>query len=360
VKRHLRKPYLKTVSIVTLGSFLIGVGFGAWREHRAKAHIARTTPLRVLCEENWLDGRSLEKVARRLAIPIQLITYSRPSEFLRQMANSDSNIDVICTSSFLVRSLVHSRWLKKIGNSRLPNLKQISVDFVHLPYDAEASFTVPLFWNLYGLFGKHGNAALTWKQAFQSKRLSIWGDELNILYLMSTNGVDIAERLAQENDKTLESDIRSFIRAAFQILEPQTSPVSAEAVVAKADWIQLPLSLVSRLIGGDSPYQFWLPEDGGAIEVGVLAVGEKSTRKEEALALINELISTEHALEVHQRLKAGVVHASLSHLTSIAPFERPEALRRFPLNRFKFPDMNLDAIPRFQKVYDETKTSNRK
>jgi spermidine/putrescine-binding protein len=120
------------------------------------------------------------------------------------------------------------------------------------------------------------------------------------------------------------------------------------------------LALVARLIGENSPYHFWLPEDGGTIEVGVLAVGEKSQRAAEALELINELISTDHALEVHQRLRAGVVHTSLSHLTSIAPLERPEALRQFPLNRFKFPDVSIDAIPRFQKFYDEALASNRK
>lgn len=336
------------------------MGFGVWSEHRTKVRIANTTPLRVLCEEKWLDEKSLEKIARKLATPIQLITYSSPSEFLRQMANSDGKIDVICTSSFLVRSLIHSRWLKKIDNPNLPNLKQVSVDFVHLPYDSEADYTVPLFWNLYGLFGKSGPLVPTWKQAFQSKRLSVWGDELNMLYLLSANGVNISERLEQENDKTLENDIRSFIHTAIHVFEPSSSPVSAEAIIAKADWIQLPLALVSRLIGENSPYHFWLPEEGGTIEVGVLALGEKSSRTQEALDLVNELISTDHALEVHQRLRAGVVHTSLSHLTSIAPMERPEALRQFPLNRFHFPDLSIDAIPRFHKVFDETRPSNRK
>lgn len=354
------KRYLRTVSIVTLGSFLVGMGFGVWREQQAKSRLARTIPLRVLCEESWLDEKSLEKIARKLSTPIQLITYARPSEFLRQMANTDGNIDVICTSSFLVRSLTHSRWLKKIDNLGLSNLKQVSVDFVHLPYDSGAQYTVPLFWNLYGLFAKNGSTTPSWKQALQSKRVSVWGDELNMLYLMNNNGVNVSERLEREDDKTLEADIRSFIQAAIQILEPQTSPLSAEAIVSRADWIQLPLALVARLIGENSPYHFWLPEDGGTIEVGVLAVGEKSQRAAEALELINELISTDHALEVHQRLRAGVVHTSLSHLTSIAPLERPEALRQFPLNRFKFPDVSIDAIPRFQKFYDEALASNRK
>jgi hypothetical protein len=40
-------------------------------------------------------------------------------------------------------------------------------------------------------------------------------------------------------------------------------------------------------------------------------------------------------------------------LDSIAPLQKAEALRRYPLTRYVFPDVKVDAIPRFQKLFGE-------
>ncbi len=285
-------------------------------------------------------------------------TYSNPSEFLRQMANADGKIDVICTSSLLLKSLINSHWLKKTDFTALENTKYISVDFMHLPYDPESEYSVPVFWNLYGFFGKGEGPLTSWKQTIQSKRVSLWGEELNVLNLLARNGVKIEERLQDSENKSLETDIRKFIQSVAQIYPPSTGAISAEAITAKVDWIQIPLAHVARLVGEASPYRFWLPTDGGTVDVGLFAIGEKSDRPELAMDLINHLISTDQALELHKRVGGSVVHTSLNHLDSIAPLQKAEALRRFPLTRYVFPDLSVDAIPRFQKLFSERSKSD--
>lgn len=331
-----------------------------WSERNQRKELLGKTPLRVLCAENWLSEEVLNEFSREHKIPIDLYTYSRPSEFLRQMANSDGRVDVICASSFLLKSLVQSHWLQKITFEDLPNLQLVSVDFRHLPYDPHGEFAVPLFWNLYGFFGKGQGANGTWKQVWQSKRVTLWGEELNLLHSMTRSGVKVEERLeAEEESKGLEDDIRQFAGRAAEILKPNLTPVSAEALVSHADWVLLPLGRVARLLGDKSPYQFWLPDDGGAVEVGLLAVGSKAEQVELAKLLIGQLLSNEHALDVHKRLNTGVVHSTLDKLNSVAPLQRASALRQFPLNRFEFPNLSVEALPRFQKIYDQTFPSGR-
>ena len=149
-------PYLRTILIVTAISFTFGIGYGFWRAERSQTHLAEATAIRMLCPESWYSLESLEKISKKLSTPIQLFTYANPSEFVRQMANADSKVDVICTSSLLAKSLIQSHWLKKIDTSSLNNGKQLSVDFSNLPYDPNAHHTVPVFWNLYGIFGQSG------------------------------------------------------------------------------------------------------------------------------------------------------------------------------------------------------------
>lgn len=321
--------------------------------------MSEATPLRVLCAENWISEEVLKKFSREHNVPVQLFTYARPSELLRQMANSDGKVDVICTSSLLLKGLIQSNWVRKISYEDISNRQMISVDFLHLPYDPAGNYAMPLFWNLYGFFGKSlPEANTTWKQTWLNKRVTLWGEELNLLHAMTRSGVKVEEGLMEEQSKGLDDELRRFIQRAASILKPDLAPVTAESIVSKADWIMLPLSRVARLLGENSPYRFWLPDDGGAVEVGLLAIGSKSEQPELAKKLIGELISTEHAMEVHRRMGAGVVHSTLANMKSIAPLQRAEALRSFPLNRFEFPDLSIESLPRFQKIYDETFASN--
>jgi spermidine/putrescine transport system substrate-binding protein len=340
------RSYITLALPFLIAFFVSGIAWGMWSAKKQRRALAEAAPLRV----------------REHNVPVQLYTYSRPSEFLRQMANSDGRIDVICTSSLLLKSLVQSHWIQKTDYSQLSNLQLISVDFLHLPFDPNSEYSVPLFWNLYGFFGKSAAApssAATWKQTWQTKRVTLWGEELNILFAMSRSGVKVQEDLLEEGNKSLENDIHQFAARAAHILQPNPAPIVAEALVANTDWIMLPLGRVARLLGANSPYRFWLPEDGAAVEAGLLAIGSKADQPALAKELINELISTEHALEAHRRLGGGVVHSTLNSMSSIAPLQRAEALRSFPLNRFSFPDLSIEALPRFQKIYDETFASDR-
>jgi hypothetical protein len=77
------------------------------------------------------------------------------------------------------------------------------------------------------------------------------------------------------------------------------------------------------------------------------------------MSLINELISTNDALYTHTKLGMGIVHSSLEGVASVAKLQKPEALREFPLNKLTFPDVDLQDIPRFQKIFNESVKAGR-
>lgn len=342
--------YIKQSLAVIVAFFFCGFGYGLWNTKKQNTDMARATPLRILCGDGWISDSLIRQFALENKTPVQLFTYARPNELLRQLANSDGRIDVICTSSLLLRGLIQSKWIRKMDYQSLPNRQLLSVDFANLPYDPKSEYSVPLFWNLYGLFGK-GDATEpgSWKDTWASKKVVLWGEDLNLFQLLNTLSPLDIER-PQQGDE----DIRNFVRDASLILKPSGTSISAEALIAKGEWLQIPLARVARLLGKNSPYRFWLPEDGAALEVGVLTIGERAQQPELAMKLINQMISSDEALETHKRLKGGVVHASLNGLTSIAPLEKAQAVRGFPLTRFKFPDLDLEALPHFQKIVDDT------
>ncbi|MGE4130076.1 MAG: hypothetical protein AB7F86_00475 [Bdellovibrionales bacterium] len=343
---------------ITLGFFALGLSWGFWSREKEITSLSNGRPLRILCEEGWLNEDLLNRFAQKYKVRVLHWTYSNPNEFLRQMANSNGKIDVICTNSVLLQSLVSSKWIRKWDYASLPNSRHISVDFFNLPYDPKSEYSVPIFWNLYGFFGKGTDPSATVKQTIQSKKVSIWGEELNMIHLLSHNGVHIDERLNDAENKSLELDIQRFLKSLARVELPVTAEISAEAITSKVDWIQIPLAQVARLLGETSPYHFWLPSDGGAVSVGVFAIGELSENPELAARLINELISTESALEIHKRMGAAVVHTTLDYMDSIAPLQKASSIRRFPLTQYTFPNISLDVIPRFQKYYSKLSSEN--
>lgn len=345
------RKHNRLIGVIVIVGFLIGLGWGLWRGHVRSAHRPHEVPLRVLCAENWLSPDVLEDFSKRHAIHVQLFTYSRPSEFLRQMANSDGKVDVICTSSYLLRSLVRSHWIKAVDYLKLGNVHAVSVDFLHLPFDAQTKYGVPLFWDLYGLWGKPTDLSKGLKATAGERKVAVWGDEMNLLDLLSRWGVQLDERIEQEEVKELQGDVRSFSRAFHKVIPPQVSSEDLKQVFATEDWTQAPLSRVAALLGPNS--NFVLPLDGGSMELGLLAIGSQAVQPELAMELINELMSTKHAMEIHQRLGKGVVHKTLDNVETIPAMLRPSGLRLFPLTRLNFPDLSVEYLPLFEKIYNE-------
>ncbi len=352
------KIYSKYLLFLGTVFFCLGIAWGIWTDRKNARQLARAAPLRILCAEKWLSDNVLQKFSLDHHVRIQQWTYATPSEFVRQMANSEGKVDVICTSSLLVKSLERSHWLKKMNFQSLSNLKLLAVDFARLPYDPEFDYSVPLFWNLYGFFGKHeAPSSSTWKQTLHDHKVSLWGDELNVLQILGRFGVKMEEHLEEEEgkaQKAFQEELKHFTQSLAHVLKPGSAAATAEVLVAGADWVELPVARVAQWLGSGSLYHFWLPDDGATLDVGVLGVGENATQPELAMSLINELLTTEAALETHQHVGGGVVHASLSNLNTILPFEKPQALRQFPLNRLQFPDLSVEVLPHFQKIYDET------
>lgn len=320
--------------------FLAGVGWGVWSHRADLKRMARATPLRVLCGENWLSPSVLEEFSRKNHVPVQLWTYARPSELLRQMANTSGRIDVVCTSSMLLRSLVRNQWLMKQDYRDLRHLQEVAVDFRHLPYDPRGEYQVPLFWNLYGLVGQSEDPP-DWK------RVAYWGEELIILDAVTRAGIPLTEE--DEGPRRGPPHIeraRQFLAGLAPLLAP-TRELGAEVLAGRVDWALAPLARAKV----SEEQRFHLPEEGSILEVGVIGVGARSEQPELARKLIDMLLKAEHGAEVHARLGAGVVHPTLDH--TVPKGAQSSALRRFPLNRYRFPDLDVEALPRFQKIFDE-------
>ena len=284
------------------------------------------TALRILCPENWLSAARLEDFANRRHAKLNLFTYSTPGEFVRQMANADGRLDVVCAPSFAVRALIKNQWLKRLDYLSLPPVNAIAADFLHLPYDPRGEFTVPLFWDAYGLVGKPET------------------DEANIRLWAADDWV-LMTQLSKAEAAALDQTLRRWAAKPGRLSHRARSLPDALGNFSAA---LLPRSQVARW---EHPAPLNLPGAGAPLEVGLLAVGERSASPRLALDLVEDLLSVDHAREVHARLGKSFVQSAFNEDPSVADEQRPKALRQLELNRLQFPDLDLDLIPRFSQSF---------
>ena len=318
----------KLLPFVAIIFFALGVGSRLWWGEHVRQRMAYATPLRLLCAEGWLSSERLEAFSAKHHVPIQHFTYANPTEMLRQLANSDGKIDVVCSPSSLIRSLARNQWIRKYPYREMSQARALAIDFLQLPYDQNSEYSVPIFWDLYGFFGRPERLEVTTKQLLQTKKVGLWNDDLNLSQLM------VLANLKGKPDTLLKNAARRI-------------PVQAEAgspdkLLNGLDWAQVPLNRVSAWL--NESYHFVLPEEGSSLILGTLAIGDKASQPDLAAKLINDLISTEHALEVHKRLHTGVVHRTLDNDENIPAWLRPQGLRRFALTRIKFPDIEIESL----------------
>src|SRR5262249_8831601 len=158
--------------------------------------------------------------------------------------------------------------------------------------DSTGEYTVPLDWNLFGFFGK-GDApeGMGWKQVWGSKKIALWGEALNILYILSRLGLNIEQRLEEEPDrhtgKTGDDEVRKLSQSDVRFLKPTTQEMTDDAAVEGLEWIEQPVARVARLLTSKPEIHFWLPEDGAIMELGVFAVGDKASQPDLALELVD-------------------------------------------------------------------------
>src|SRR6185312_4548537 len=139
--------------------------------------------------------------------------------------------------------------------------------------------------------------------------------ELNLMDLVGLQGLDLPMRLEESPErktgKTVDDDLRQILKTTGHFLKPIDGEVDLDSIIGKNDWVQVPLPAVARSLAAKPAYHYWLPPDGAPMELGLFAIGSKAVQPELALELIDELISTPHALEAYRRMKKGMVQSSL-------------------------------------------------
>lgn len=339
-------------------TFFLGVG-GALLWPRVKENFLASRTLKILCDESWLPQSLLEEYAAKSGLRFQFYSFNKPSEFVRQIANAGTQFDVICFHSSLAKSLIQTNVLKKINPRHLRNFDQISVDFHNLPFDREFEYSVPFFWNVHGFVVKNPPASnLSWRERWKSsaRKIQLWPSELDIFFTLLQSGLETVEWTDENQTRKFAEYLKRFSDTLGGWARPDSLAVDLRDLGSRLDIIQIPSGRAGEIMSQNPELQYWTPEDGVAVSVALLGQGAQSERSKEGFQLIDWLLDGAQALKIQKFALGSVVQPALNNSDQLSDLQKSSLMRSLPASRLKFTDVQLDAVPRFEKLFREVES----
>jgi spermidine/putrescine transport system substrate-binding protein len=312
------------------------------------------TPLTVICPKAWLPPAVAEEISHNLKTKIVQLDFQSWSEFVRLIANTQGEADVICFHSFLAKDLIQSKFLERAQFQSLDSFRYVSVDFLKLPFDPEFDFSVPLFWGVNGFVVRDNNLT-TWKNAWPAlgQKMSLLFPDLELLWRMNISGLELTEEDAGDASRKLQSFVQSFSHSLSGL--SANRPELSDDDLKKFQIIQLSSGPAALFLKSHPDWKYWLPTDGVSLWFGMAGIGSKSKMKPLARRFVDELMDPSQALTLHRMLGHGVVQAALDNNDQILPMQKARYLREVPLDRVRFPNLMLEILPHWEHLVSEAR-----
>jgi spermidine/putrescine transport system substrate-binding protein len=186
------------------------------------SHISKYfVPQRSLSVYMWadkIDESILHKFEEETGIRIYVNYYESNEELVTKFEIAkDLNCDLILPSEYIIQSLAHAGFLKKIDKSRCDFIERISPEFMGKYFDVENEYSLPIYWDTLGLgytksYFHDGLISNSWDLIFNQdlipcKKISMVDDSREAIFL--------AHKYLNFDSKTLSSDQLKQIEKLF-------------------------------------------------------------------------------------------------------------------------------------------------
>lgn len=107
--------------------------------------------LNLFAWSEYVPQKLLDGFTRETGIKVNYETYASGEEMLSKLLAGGAAYDLVQPPDYIAESMIKNRLLKPLDPSKVPNLKNIAPEFLHLPHDPQQKFTVPYMTGTVGI-----------------------------------------------------------------------------------------------------------------------------------------------------------------------------------------------------------------
>jgi spermidine/putrescine transport system substrate-binding protein len=115
-------------------------------------HEDQQKTLRVFTWANRIDENMIRQFEKETGIKIYLNYYESSEELLTKIEKTSTlDCDVMIPSGYLIEKMIQKDLVKKIDKTQCPFIKNIFPEFLHIYFDPENDYSIPIFWDVFGI-----------------------------------------------------------------------------------------------------------------------------------------------------------------------------------------------------------------
>ncbi|MBE2203280.1 MAG: spermidine/putrescine ABC transporter substrate-binding protein [Chthoniobacterales bacterium] len=249
--------------------------------------------LNIFCWSEYIPQSLINQFTKETGIEVSVENFSSNEEMLAKLLAGGGNYDLVQPSEYVVGALIKDNLLRPLNRTNLPNLKNISPQFLDRPFDPGNKFSVPF---MAGTVGIVVNTDLIkddirgFADVFQDKHkqnIVILDDAREIVtWGFLTQGIPI-NQVTDENLAKVKPLLAKWLPLVkvFDSDSPKTALRNGDAAIGVV-WG----GEAAILLHEDPKFQWILPSEGTHLIIDSLAIPRTAKNAENAEAFMNFIL----------------------------------------------------------------------
>jgi spermidine/putrescine-binding protein len=99
--------------------------------------------LNLFAWSEYVPQDVIDGFTKETGIKVNYETFASGEEMMAKLLPGNTAYDVVQPPDYIAEALIKAQLLKKLDPEKLPNLKNILPEYLHMPHDPTQSYTVP-------------------------------------------------------------------------------------------------------------------------------------------------------------------------------------------------------------------------
>ena len=342
---------LKGISYIFVALILFGCNKNSQKSTNTDESVSNV--VKMLCWSEYFDPDAIEKFTTETGIEVEYITYDDPDEVEARLASEPGRFDVVVTDDLAINILANLRLLQPLDKSLLPNIGNVSSEYLGRKFDAENNYSVPYLWGTTLIAyrsDKIESPEKSWKSLWDKKykgKVMVLGDRTEGLGIgMISQGYPInsadPKHIQFASEIIVEGINNNDVRLG-------SDAEIREGLLAGEVWIASCYSGDAAMIAEENEdIAFFIPNEGAPLWMDNFSVASDATNVNGAYAFIDYMLRKDSAAMNANFTWYGTTNSAAVSLLdeelladeTINPPEKIRSLCQF----YYVPDANRDLL----------------
>jgi spermidine/putrescine transport system substrate-binding protein len=282
---------MKHLIRIVLAAALVGAVAWVAGCSRSKARVVN-----LFGWSEYVPQAVLDQFEKETGIKVNYETYASNEEMLSKLLGGAASYDLVQPSEYVVEALIKAGKLQPIDFANVPNMKNISPEFLRKPHDPEQKYSVPYMAGTVGIVinrEKVTEPITSLEDVFSGRyanRIVTLNDNRELLtWALRTVGRDI-NKIDTEAIEAARPVLARWLPQIklFDSDSPKTALINGEVDLGVV-WS----GEAAILFNQDKKFQYVLPKEGAHLWIDSMVIPQGAPHKADAEAFINFILRPE-------------------------------------------------------------------